>query len=302
MTITTTDHLTSTQAEEVVGLAERARATDGVAPLSEQFVLDLRRPAAQAVHLLTPPGSGVRGYAQIATDGAVELVVDPAARRSGHGRSLVRAVLQARPDARFWAHGNLAGAQALAAVEGLRAVRDLRVMARPLTEADRAEPVLPAPLRSRPFVVGQDEAAWLEVNAAAFSHHPEQGRMTLADLEAREAQAWFDPDGLILVEDPTELVDGRPRVVAFHWTKVDPEATSSIDPTRPAGEVYVVGIHPDRQGRGLAGPLTALGTSHLARLGLPEVILYVDGDNTPAVATYHRAGFSDAAVHVMYAR
>ena len=48
----------------------------------------------------------------------------------------------------------------------------------------------------------------------------------------------------------------------------------------------MVGVHPAYQGRGLARPLTALGLAHLAGLGLPEVVLYVDGDNTAALRTY----------------
>ena len=98
------------------------------------------------------------------------------------------------------------------------------------------------------------------------------------------AQPWFDPAGFILVE----ATDAPGDVVAFHWTKVDPEQRSTLDPTATAGEVYVVGVHPAYQGRGLGGPLTALGLAHLARLGLPEVELYVDGDNTAARRTYAR--------------
>ena len=48
------------------------------------------------------------------------------------------------------------------------------------------------------------------------------------------------------------------------------------------------------------GPLTALGLAHLARHGLAEVELYVDGDNTAARRTYERLGFTDAAVDGQY--
>ena len=125
------------------------------------------------------------------------------------------------------------------------------------------------------------------LNAAASASHPEQGRLTAADLHERMAQPWFDPAGLLLVVD-----DSTGAVVAFHWTKVEPGAMN--------GEVYVVGVDPAHQGRGLGGPLTALGLAHLARLGLTEVELYVDGDNTAARRTYQRLGFHDAAVHAQY--
>ena len=62
----------------------------------------------------------------------------------------------------------------------------------------------------------------------------------------------------------------------------------------------MVGVDPDHQGRGLGGPVTRLGLAHLARLGLAEVELYVDGDNTAARRTYQRLGFTDAAVDGQY--
>jgi mycothiol synthase len=107
------------------------------------------------------------------------------------------------------------------------------------------------------------------------------------------AQPWFDPEGFIVVE----AEDAPGRVAAFHWTKVHGDPTGTV---HPHGEVYVVGVHPAHQGRGLGRPLTALGLAHLAALGLPEVVLYVDGDNTAALRTYTGLGFRSIMVDVMY--
>jgi mycothiol synthase len=298
------DTLTPADARQVHDLQLRAAAVDGVSPLSEQPLLSLTAPSGRVRHLLGYAGQELAGYAQLdpasGTEASGELFVAPEARRHGLGRALVEASLQAAPEARLWAHGNLPGAKALAAGTGLTAVRELHKMARALTEADLAPAAttLPPGFTARAFEPGRDEQAWLATNAAAFVHHPEQGRLSLADLQERMAQPWFDAAGFILVE-----ADASPgEVAAFHWTKVDPEQRSSTDPARPAGEVYVVGVHPAYQGRGLGRPVTALGLAHLAGLGLTEVVLYVDGDNQAAIRTYTGLGFRSIMVDVMYSR
>jgi len=297
----TASTLSPGQAEEVRDLGRRAAAADGVAALSEQSLLDLASDSAH--HVLLYAGEELRGYAQAdgaPADASVELVVDPEHRREGAGSAVWTAVLADHPDARAWAHGNLDPARGFAAAHALRAVRELHKMSRPLTAADgdASAIALPAGFTARAFVPGQDEQAWLETNAAAFAEHPEQGRLGLADLTERMGQPWFDPAGFIIVE----AADAPGRVAGFHWTKVDPEQRSTLDPAAPAGEVYVVGVHPAYQGRGLAKPLTALGLAHLAGLGLPEVVLYVDGDNVGALRTYSGLGFRDIMVDVMYSR
>ncbi|EYR64352.1 mycothiol acetyltransferase, partial [Actinotalea ferrariae CF5-4] len=186
-----------------------------------------------------------------------------------------------------WAHGDLPGAQALGATAGLRVTRELWQMARPLTGADAAGAPAPAPdgVAVRPFVVGRDEDAWVEVNARAFASHPEQGRMTRADVEAREREPWFDPEDLLLAER-----DGR--LVASVWMKVEPGSD--------VGELYALGVDPDEQGTGLGRFLTDRVVRHLAGKGLATAELYVEGDNQPAVRTYTRAGFTRSRVDVQY--
>ena len=66
------------------------------------------------------------------------------------------------------------------------------------------------------------------------------------------------------------------------------------------GEVYVVAVDPEYQGLGLGGVVTILGLEHLRERGVTEAMLYVDADNTAAIATYSRLGFTRFAVDVMY--
>lgn len=168
---------------------------------------------------------------------------------------------------------------------GLTLFRELRQMRRPLTNLELPEPVLPAGVRIRTFVPGQDDEAWLAVNAAAFAHHPEQGSLTQRDLDDRKAESWFDPAGFFLAFRGDELV-------GFHWTKVHAQER--------LGEVYVVGVAPAGQGGGLGKALTATGLRHLAAAGLPTAMLYVDADNKAAVSVYERLGFTTYETDLMY--
>lgn len=290
--IETLDEITPEQARAVLELLDAAARSDGVQAVSEQGRLQLRGgPRAGVRHFLLTAGGELTGYAQLEdTDPveapAAELVVHPSHRGRGHGRALGAALLAASGKRlRVWAHGGKSAARHLAQVLGLTMFRELRQLRRPLEPLDIAEPVLPDGVTVRTFTPGQDDAAWLAVNAAAFAHHPEQGGLTQRDLDDRVGEPWFDPKGFFLAER-----DGR--LVGFHWTKV--HAAEHL------GEVYVVGISPDAQGGGLGKALTAIGLRHLAAQGLPTAMLYVDADNTAAVTVYERLGFATHEVDLMY--
>ncbi|MET8864340.1 mycothiol synthase [Nonomuraea sp. NPDC004580] len=282
---------------DVLGLVEAATEADGVRPLNEHVMLHLRYGGdPQARSLLLYAGDALAGYAHVDPTDEVEgpsaeVVVHPAHRRQGHGTRLLRAVMDAaggRP--RLWAHGDHAGAAALAAAFGFDRVRSLWQMRRPL-----AEPLPPATLPAgvilRTFVPGQDEEEWLKVNAAAFAHHPEQGAWTMDDLLRREQEPWFDPEGFFLAQRGD-------RLAGFHWTKVHGSSEHGHD---PLGEVYVVGVDPSQQGTGLGKALTLAGLEHLRSRGLAQAMLYVDETNTAAIRLYEGLGFTRYDVDVMYA-
>ncbi|KES07643.1 mycothiol acetyltransferase [Streptomyces toyocaensis] len=280
------------QVDAVLALLAEAARADGQQAVSEQGRLQLRGGEREGVsHLLLSVGDELVGYAQLEdTDPveppAAELVVHPSHRGNGHGRALGSALLAASGKRlRVWAHGGHSAARHLAQVLGLTLFRELRQMRRPLAGLDLPDPVLPEGVTVRTFAPGQDDAAWLAVNAAAFAHHPEQGSLTQRDLDDRKAEPWFDPEGFFLAER-----DGR--LVGFHWTKVHG--------AEGLGEVYVLGVSPDAQGGGLGKSLTTIGLRHLAGRGLPTAMLYVDADNKAAVSVYERLGFVTYETDLMY--
>lgn len=306
--------LSPRRSADVLSVAVRATTNDGVKPLSEQTVLDLGHlgepgdAPTHTSHLLVVDRPGeinarVLGYAHVEHDpraeyATYELMVHPEHRQQGIGTAVLTQVLTEWPDARGWAHGNLEGARGLAAARRLTVVRDLWRMSLPLQgETDLPALALPQGYAMRSFEVGRDEEDWLRVNAAAFAGHGEQGRMSLSDLHDRMSQPWFDPHGFLLIEDVSD--PEQPHLAAFHWTKVEPSEPGSSSST--AGEVYVVGVDPAYQGRGLGSVATLVGLRHLQACGLAEATLYVDGDNAAAIATYGRLGFTQTHTDVMYA-
>jgi mycothiol synthase len=276
--VRSTDRLSAAEAADVLALAAAAEQADGVYPLSEDVVLQVRN--GGGTHLLSYADGELAGYALV--NG--ELVVHPAHRRRGHGTALLAAA-GAGPLA-FWAHGDEPGARALAARNGFIRARALWQMRRPLTTPLPDRP-LPAGVTLRGFRPGHDEQSWLAVNARAFADHPEQGRWTLEDLRRREAEPWFDPAGFLLA------VDIEDTLLGFHWTKVHPGLL---------GEIYVLGVDPEGHRRGLGAALSVAGLQHLAAAGLAEAMLYVDESNTAAVALYRRLGFEVVKTDVNYRR
>jgi mycothiol synthase len=273
-------------------LISAAKAVDGVSPVGDQVLREL--PHDRTRHLVAVDGDDIVGYLNLAPAEAqapamVELVVHPQARRNGVGSTMARQALSEGGDGtRIWAHGNLEPARATAASLGLVVARELLQMRRPLTDL----PPRPAPdgVRIATYAGSADDAELVRVNNAAFAWHPEQGGWTDADIAERRSESWFDPGGLFMAVD-----EQTGKLLGFHWTKVH---------NADLGEVYVVGVDPAAQGRGLGATLTLVGLHHLAeRLtgsSQPAVMLYVEADNSAAVKTYRRLGFEVHTVDAAY--
>ncbi|MEU4193440.1 mycothiol synthase [Kribbella sp. NPDC026611] len=285
-------------AAAVTQLARATAHSDGVNPLSERTLLHLDGEHPDDLHVLAYEGepgtievTGLQsarnlvGYGALSPDGSAELFVGPEARRKGYGTALLRMLLDhGGLRTHVWAHGRLPGADELAERLGLEVTRELYFLRR--TRAELPDPVWPDGIAVRTFVPGQDDAAWLEVNAAAFADHPEQGSWTAADLAERLQQPWFDPEGFFLAVD-----ESNNTIAGFHWTKVENDE----------GEVYVVGVSPTHQGLGLGKALTLQGLHHLQETRhLNTITLYVDGTNKAAHHLYTTLGFTTAALDVQY--
>ena len=267
-------------------LLELAAAEDRHRPLGEHQWLDLVQGGREGFAGLVAWGAGHNhpvGYAQVSRgtgNWALELVVDPH-HRPTDGREIATELLSNALDivraeggghVHLWLSKPQPWQEEVAIASGLQRGRDLLQMRRSLPLGEDTD------LEVRPFEVGRDEDAWLEVNNRAFAWHPEQGGWDLATLKAREAEPWFDPQGFLV-----HIIDGR--MAGFCWTKVHDDE----DP--PLGEIYVIAVDPDFHGRGLGRSLVVAGLDHLARAGISIGMLYVDEDNTAAVALYRALGF-----------
>jgi mycothiol synthase len=278
----------------VFGIDSECLVVDGTNSLDEAARMALRHRGlagaslwigdvdASLVEIPEVDVSADAGYALL-RGSSLDLAVDPSARDVGLGRALAEAALAGAPaDVTVWSHSGDPAAATLAREFGFEAVRALWVMSREGGAVDVPD-VDGVTIRG---YRESDAAEVIRVNAAAFSQHPEQGSMDAADLAERMAEPWFDPAGLL-------VADTGDRLLAFHWTK-------RHSPT--LGEVYVVADDPAAQGRGLGKAVTAAGLAHLESGGVRRVILYVESDNEPAVATYSKLGFEHTSTHVQYAR
>jgi mycothiol synthase len=274
-------------------LHDDAEAIDGHASLGEAVWRDLDRPVepVSAGVVAVDDGRAV-GFAYVhrsdnvtPTHWDLGFVVHPNARRdasvavallehavehvAGNGGGLVV----------FWIFEPDERDDDVAARVGFRRQRELLQMRAALPLGESA--AWPPGVDVRPFVPGEDDAAWLAVNNRAFAGHPEQGGWVESTLARRLTEPWFDPKGFLLAFD----ADG---LAGFCWTKIHPASEGEME----LGEIFVIGVDPSRKSAGLGRALVVAGLASLADRGVRTGMLFVDGDNQAALRLYESLGFT----------
>ncbi|MFT3887826.1 MAG: mycothiol synthase [Arachnia sp.] len=273
--------LTATMQDALRRLVSEITEHDGVSPINESASLGIDG-VREADFFFMGRRADPHGFVVCdERDGTLLVGVHPQHRRQGVGTELLTEALRAYPDFSAWAFGTLPGAAELARRVGLAPARQLLRMERdlPVPAQDETAPGYTI----APFM-SDDREAVVAVNAAAFAHHPEQGRLTLAEFDQLAALDWFDPDGLFVAR-------AGDQVAGFHWTKRHGGGL---------GEVYVIAVAPGHEGKGVGKALLHRGLRHLAEVGDTRVQLYVEGAEERVVRMYRNAGFEVARTDTSY--
>lgn len=266
----------------LVASFQEASTPAGFALIQPPLVTSQRPSDVAVVDLVVLPGD----YLPLVTD---QLLTEATAIADGQGWTLRLWISHAtdNDDGVLGGHGFIEE----------RTLLQMRVRL-PLNVTGRTSDALPC----RPFRVGSDETAWLRANNRAFADHPEQGQWSRSTLEERLAEPWFDASGFLLLDGDAEeeseqrLSAHTPDVAAWCWTRIHGEGELVM------GEIYVIGVDPAWQGRGLGRALAIAGLDHLAAQGVTIGMLYVDASNDGAVGLYHSLGFETDHVDRAYRR
>jgi len=255
-------------------LIDHANEVAGVPLVSDQALLEAQTGRRRLFEVLADAQeqeSSPVGIALLA-DHEFDLVIDPDQRLRGFGGCAVEHILSLTTgDLRVWVHGKQPAAEAVLSSRAFHPVRELLEMQlRPVPKI-AAPGDVPDGMRITAFTPA-DGAAWVALNARVFAEHPEQGSLTLADLEQRMREPWFNPEHFLLLWDSAELI-------GYCWLKV--QAVSA--------ELYVIGVAPERSGQSLGARLLEHALHRVQHCD--EMTLFVDGTNAHALTLYESRGF-----------
>lgn len=277
--------------QQIVTLSADVERHDGIPAFSEFKAVDMARSSGMTIGETDDGGLIAAAHAawhhgdDVAPGHwAIEVAVHPDRREADLWSRLVRAAAAAIPNGAphvVWSN-NQPLTDVLERLD-YRASRRLSVMTIELPVEERMD--LPDGFELRGFRPRRDEQAWLDTNNAAFAGHPENGGVTTADLAVRMASPWFRPDDLLMAWDGEQLAGSC-------WTKRHGDRV---------GEIYIIGVHPAYQHRGLGRSLVLAGLNHLAtEAGATTGLLYVDHAQAGAYRLYVVLGFREERTIAMF--
>ncbi|HEX7495710.1 MAG TPA: N-acetyltransferase [Candidatus Limnocylindrales bacterium] len=226
------------------------------------------------------------------------LVVSASSRRRGNGRRLVEAGLaieRERHRANLLLGPPIRSKEALAFLRatGFEYHSTLWELALP---PDRLvpSPSWPEALLARSFDRSRDVGRWVELFNEAFAGHPTPLQLDEGAVIQFNDDPEVDDADMLVLEDPAE----GGALVGFCST--DPRRSRGAIGTD--GEIWTIGVRPDRQGRGLGRQLVRWGVCRLQNLGVGRVSLSVNGRNEHALRLYEGEGFARSSTRERWAR
>jgi mycothiol synthase len=246
------------------------------------------------------PDGLLAAYGEVTDQGSGKLIADgyvhPDHRGNGLGTAIVR-LMEARarelaPNAPDGAEVTLANGVLLLDQAGRDLLeRDGYHLARVFWEMriemskQPAEPMLPAGVRLRTFVPGQDDHAVFETVESAFADHWDHIPRAFDEWISRTRRPDFDPSLWLLVEAD----DGTIPAVALGLVRAD------------HGWINTVATVRAWRGRGLASALLRATFRAFWEHGMRVVALGVDAQNpTGATRVYEAAGMAAASSATIY--
>jgi mycothiol synthase len=136
--------------------------------------------------------------------------------------------------------------------------------------------------RCRPLQPGEEERL-TQLQNRSFTGSWGYNANTVEGIIYRIHLPNCSPEDIILAFDSD-------KPVGYCWTRIN--FWKNKTPGGGAGRIYMLGVDPDYQGRGLGRQLLLVGLSYLKRKGLRVVELTVDNENKVACVLYKSVGFN----------
>ena len=258
-----TTALSQADVHAIALLVERATELDGVRPLSEQVMLSLLSHTGKPTeHICAWHGATLVGYASLLrVSGAEAASVEIAVDEQGRRLGVAGELLD----------------QALRETSGYL---QLWAHGHSAATAQLAQ--------SRGFIKVRELYRMRRPLTGDLSGGRVPKSIAIRPFDAtRDTDDWLELNARAFVDLPDQ----------GGWTRGDLEARLNNE---DLGEVYVLGIDPQRQAQGLGRVLTMAGLRYLRDQGLSEVMLHVESDNAAALATYERLGFTRFDTDTLY--